>query len=167
MLGYEVEMVGFEEQIKNLEGFDQVADRHLRSAMWGSVTAIQSAARREAPVFRGRLRNAIAAKVTGFGGSIVGEVGVSMGSEDYPAVMEFGRPPGPMPPPASLERWVKLKLGVPDNRVGHVAVLVARAIGRRGIKGRYYLRKGLATSKVRIGMLFRDAVERIVRDLKV
>ena len=51
--------------------------------------------------------------------------------------------------------------------VNGIAYLVARAIGRRGIKGRYPLAKAVKSSMVRIGMLFREALDRISADMKV
>lgn len=43
------------------------------------------------------------------------------------------------PPPRALERWVRLKLGVPSEQVAGVAFAVARAIARRGTRAQPFL----------------------------
>ncbi len=58
----------------------------------------------------------------------------------YAAVIEWGRRVGATPPPASaLVPWVKRKLGVADDKARSAAFLVAQAIQRNGIKGKYIL----------------------------
>ncbi len=54
----------------------------------------------------------------------------------YASVMEYGRTPGArMPPPAALEGWARR-----HGFTGSLFVL-ARSIGRRGIKGRFFFQK--------------------------
>lgn len=54
----------------------------------------------------------------------------------YAPVMEYGRRPGArMPPPAALSGWARR-----HGMAGQEFVL-ARSIARRGIKGRFFLRK--------------------------
>lgn len=54
----------------------------------------------------------------------------------YASVMEEGRRPGArMPPPQALLGWLG-RHGIPAS----FAFVVARAIGRRGIKGRFFMR---------------------------
>jgi len=65
-------------------------------------------------------------------------------STPYAAPVEYGRRPGAKPPPVrALEPWVEKVLQVAPNRVRSVAFLVAKAIGRRGIKGRNILEQAL------------------------
>jgi hypothetical protein len=55
---------------------------------------------------------------------------------EYFKVQEFGRRPGRrMPPPSALLGWLRRK-GI-DPRA---AFVIARSIGRRGLKGRFYMR---------------------------
>jgi len=167
MLTYEIELKGFEEQIAKLKQVDRLIDRRFKPAFHGSVIGIQSHARRGAPVFRGRLRNSIASEVSGFGSNLVGKVGSTI-REEYPEVMEFGRKPGAkMPPPAALERWVQLQLKVPKGLSKGVAFVVARSIGRKGIKGRRFMTKAVDATKVRVGMLLRHALQQFTDDLRV
>jgi hypothetical protein len=104
--------------------------------------------------------------VSGVGADVTGKVGSTI-NEPYPAVMEFGRQPGRMPPPEALERWVHLKLGVPADKAPGVAFQVARSIGRKGIKGRFFMRRAFERSKAAIDGFFRSALDAITRDLAV
>lgn len=75
----------------------------------------------------------------------------------YAPVMELGRRPGArMPPPRALAGWARR-----HGLAGQEYVL-ARSIARRGIKGRFFLRKaaeGLA--RVELPRLIRQAVSAI------
>ncbi len=54
----------------------------------------------------------------------------------YAAVMEEGRRPGAkMPPPDALRGWAR-RHGIPESAL----FVLARAIGKRGIKGRFFFR---------------------------
>lgn len=55
--------------------------------------------------------------------------GVVAESEKYGAVVEYGRKPGSFPPIEPLERWAKIKLGVPG-----LGFVIARKIKQKGTK---------------------------------
>ena len=170
MIGYEMEFRGIQEQIRRLEHYDENAHKCLWYAMSQSVTLIESETRRPPPMgapvgVSGRLRNSMASNVVGGTGSqILGKVGSTLRGESYPATMEFGRKPGRMPPPKALERWVHLVLGVSTEDAPGVAFQVARKIGRRGIKGKRFLRRAYIRSKRRVIGYFSRALELIARD---
>lgn len=166
---YDIEIQGLAEQIKLLKGYDAIADRELTQAMHQSVITLESAIKPLVPVFRGRLRGSIGSQVIKeSAGSIVGKVGTSLKDEVYPLVMEFGREPGAkMPPPSALERWVHLVLGVSDDDAPGVALVVARNIARRGIKGRFFMKKGYDASKGRIVGYFNAALQRIAQQVAI
>ena len=71
--------------------------------------------------------------------------------------VERGRKKGRPPPVAAIRRWALVKGLSP-----HIAWPVARAIGRRGVKGRWILRD----ARPAIERLFRDALARAVRGLE-
>ena len=169
MIEVEVELSPeFKKQIALFDQYEKIADKHLTQAMQGSLIGIQGLARSNAPVFRGQLQNSISTSVKSVGPNIEGRVFSTIRSPyAYPLVMEFGRRPGKMPPPSALRRWVQLVIKPPGELVDGLAYIVARAIGRRGIKGRFFMKKAIESSKVRIGMLFREAVDRISKDMEV
>lgn len=167
MVGYEVEIQGLEEQLRKLEGFDGLAGRELRRAMDESVITIVSAVRPLTPVgVSGLLRNSIASEVTGAGTSIEGKVGSTLKEEVYPAVMEFGRHPRPVALSPGLYRWVELKLGVPEADLEKATRGVAAGIAKRGIKGRFFLKRGWEASKGKVEDFFAAALERIAVGLE-
>jgi len=167
MIGYQVDIKGLEEQLAKLKQYTPIAERHLGRAMDQSVIEVASAVKPLAPVgVAGRLRNSIGSEVKRQGPlSIVGTVGSTLRDEIYPEVVEFGRKPGAMPPPAALERWVHLKLGIPNDEAPGVAFQIARAIGRRGTRGAFMFRDGWKASKKRVVEYFDRALIQIAEDL--
>ena len=169
MISYTVDMEGLHEQLAKFAKYPQITDARLKTAMTKSVIAVESAIVPNVPVgVSSRLRNSIASEVVHEGPlSIIGKVGSTLKGEEYPMVMEFGRRPGAtMPPPQALERWVHLQLGVSVEEAPRVAFLVARAIGRRGIKGREFMKKGWEKSQGAITGYFNEALNLIAIDLE-
>lgn len=167
MSGYTIEWEPpLDDIIESLDGFDKTANKHLRKGMLQSVILIESKVRPLTPVgVSSRLRNSIFHSVKNdLGANVIGTVGSNL-KEEYPAVMEFGRKPGKMPPPSALERWVKIVMRVPAKDVKGVAFVVARAIGKKGIKGRFYMKKGWDQSKAQVNRYFAQALDKIVEDL--
>jgi hypothetical protein len=101
---------------------------------------VEREARLQAPKDTGALARSIAGRATG----LTGRVATSL---VYAPVMEYGRTPGArMPPPAAVEGWAR-RHGMTGKGA---AFVLARAIGRRGIKGRFYMRRAL--EKVEAGL---------------
>lgn len=166
MYQFTVETKGFEEQARRFANFRVIYRRRINEAMTKSVLTIEGAVTPLVPVgVSGRLRGSIGSKVEEFGSTIVGRVGSSLRDEVYPQVMEFGREPGKMPPSRELERWVHLKLGVPNDKAPGVAFLIARKIAKKGIKGRRFMAQGFQKTKGRVAGFFRRALELITKDL--
>lgn len=90
-------------------------------------------AKRKAPHDTNALRRSIQGTVTRTGGRV-------RTTKRYARTMEKGRKRGRKPPPANrLRGWAK-RHGIPTDK-GTLFVL-ARSIGRRGIRGRFFMRKG-------------------------
>lgn len=158
--------------VEGLDKFDfEHAPEHVRKnvtdAMNKSVITVVSEVRPLTPVgVSSRLRNSIGSTVEATQSTVIGRVGSTLKSEEYPAVMELGRRPGAaMPPVDALIRWVHLKLGVSNEQVRGVAFTVARAISRRGIKGYFYLKRGLEASRAKIQGYFDEALSQLAKDL--
>jgi hypothetical protein len=160
-LDFKVE--GMEEIERAFAQAPQVANAEMKKAMTRSVVKVQTEVKKGTPVFMGSLHNSIVTKVEGTGLSTTGTIGSSL-TGIYPSVMELGRRPGSAPPPASaLERWVEIRMH-PEN-VKSVAFLVARSIGRKGIKGHFMFRDGLEKSKAAIIGFFDDCAKAIAAHL--
>lgn len=167
LIGYEIELRGFDEQLKKLKDYDRVSDKYITEAMNKSGLLLVSKIKPLTPVYRGALRNSIGSEVIHESAtSIVGRVGSSLKSEQYPAVMEFGRRPGAkMPPPDALERWVHLKLGTVEG--SGVGFVIARSIARKGIKGKRFMKRGWEAGKAQVNKFFEEALEKIADALAV
>lgn len=181
LIGYEFEVQGLREAIDKLSGYDEFSTRRLTQAMQQSVTLLESSIKPLTPVFRGRLRGSIGSEVRGVGSDIEGRVGSTLKDEEYPAVMEFGRRPGTMPPIDPLVRWVRLKRlsgvynaktkrrmggrATQDQQDRATAFVIARSIARKGIVGKRFMQRGYETSQVRIARYFSDAVTALTQDL--
>ena len=75
----------------------------------------------------------------------------------YAIVMEEGRRPGAaMPPPQALLGWMR-RHGIPAS----MAFVLARAIGRRGIKGRFFLKKAMDSVERSLPNLMSEMMRRI------
>lgn len=106
----------------------------------------------EAPVgVSGSLAQSFAGSADGgreiTGSSLADLTGRIFSSLPHAIVIDQGRTPGArMPPPAALETWVRrvLNVGGSEAEVRTVAWLVARSIGRNGIKARHFIEAGVS-----------------------
>lgn len=160
---YEIEITALGESIAALGGYDRMADQELTLAMQASVKAIQRSASDKAPKWRGNLASSMTSRVMSTSSVIIGEVYSNASNPIYPLVMEYGRRAGAKPPPVDAIRpWVADKLGDPS-----LAFVVARSIGRKGIKGRRFLGRAYSENQAAIEGAFRQAVERLAQRLSV
>jgi hypothetical protein len=108
-------------------------------------------ARLAAPRDTGALARSIAGRATG----LTGRVATSL---VYAPVMEYGRTPGArMPPPAALAGWARR-----HGFSGRGATFVlARAIGRRGIRGRFYMQRAREKAQAAVPGLLARALRAI------
>lgn len=166
-IDYSIEIDGLDKlhaQAKRIGEYDTIVTDEFTFAMNQSVMTLVGAIKPLTPIYRGTLRQSIDSEVKQQGvGDIIGRVGSTLKSEEYPAVMEFGRTPGAaMPPIDALERWGHLKLGVDG-----LGFILARSIAAKGIKGKRFMKRGYDASKRAIGGFFDKAKERIVNRLVI
>lgn len=95
--------------------------------------AIDTEAKRNVTVNEGRLKDSINTEI---GGQEI-KIGAYV---DYASNVEFGRAPGKTPPPSSaLHDWVRLKLRVKPKDVKGVSFVIAKSIGKKGVKAQPFL----------------------------
>jgi hypothetical protein len=132
---------------KLAHGLQQAATKTLpaetKTAMERSLLLVEADARRGVKRDTGRLQNSITHSVTGSGGNLRGEVGPSV---KYGLYVERGRRPGRPPPAAAVAAWAR--------RHGVSPYVVARAIGRRGVKAAPFLIPAYEKNRARIIDLF-------------
>jgi hypothetical protein len=91
-----------------------------------------------------------------------GGIGVVGTSELHVAYVELGTRPH-MPPVEALEDWVRMKLGISDEKKIHgVAYLVARKIAMRGTLGVGMFHRTWAQQRPAVVAMFERAHQRIV-----
>lgn len=137
-----------------------IIDAELRAAIEAGLQIVRGQVVQRTPVNQGILRQGTQTDITGDGVSLTGRV---FNPTSYAQAVEDGRKPGaPPPPPGPIAFWVRRKLGVSNEReASRVAFVIARAIGRRGIKGRHMFRDGIRAAKPAVRALFRAALARI------
>jgi len=136
------------------EAQDKLANiaRELRgpamdSAMRKATMIVTGAAKRNSPVDTGLLRASITPEVRHpFGNTVEGIVGSNV---KYAPFMELGTKPH-FPPLAALATWAR--------RHGTTAFIVCRAIARRGLKPRFYLKKALEDNVKKVVWCFVEKI---------
>jgi hypothetical protein len=123
------------------------------SDLLGGIARVgERVARDEAPKDLGALASSITAEVRRLEASVVA-------TAPHARVMEEGRRPGAqMPPPEALAGWASR-----HGFSGSLFVL-ARAIGRRGIPGRWYMKKAAAAMRAALPGAVAEAARRIGRE---
>ena len=127
----------------------------VRTAMTAGSILVEGTARSLAPKDTGRTAGSINYAITGSGANLQSKIGPSVA---WGIVIEQGRRPGAKPPPVkALQPWAR-RHGIPDGRV----FLIARAIGRRGIKARPFLQPSLEQNTAKIIALFEKTGVKVV-----
>lgn len=82
--------------------------------------------------------------------------------QPYWAVVEYGRRPNSTPPPrAPIEAWLRRRLKLKPAAARSAAYVVARAIGRRGLRGRRILTHPAVTAQIEA--ILHDEIRRALR----
>lgn len=151
MPGLKISLKGVDKEIERITRIgDDLRGTPMESALKDSALMVEATAKREAPVFTGRLRSSIKSSVVRRGKTISGVVGSNV---EYAPFMELGTRPF-WPPVSALQMWA--------DRKGVNAFLVARAISRRGLKARLFLIKGLMKNRTRIAVRLGRNIDGII-----
>lgn len=130
----------------------------------------------------GRISEAAPVGVTGnlaqsFGGGASGGLDVRgatietlegrvFSSLPYAVVIDQGREPGRRPPPVdAIALWVERVLGIGGAETENVAYVIARSIGRKGIKGRQFVAEGVEKATPRLDQIFASLADAIATGL--
>lgn len=127
--------------------------RLAREAMAEVMEMLGREVRRRTPSgATGELRGSVFIGIRGDGRGAV--TGVVASRCPYAARVEFGRPPGsPIPPwrkGSPLYLWAARKLEPREGSLESAAFLAARAIARRGVRGRFMFARALDENRGRI-----------------
>ena len=122
-----------------------------KKAMEASLLLVEGDARRNVKRDSGRLQNSITHSISGGGANLTGKVGPSV---KYGLYVERGRAPGRPPPVSAVAAWAR--------RHGVSPFLVARAIGRKGVRPAPFLLPAYEKNKGRITDLFAKIGAKVV-----
>lgn len=155
MVALTIQLIGADKLGKGLaRASSKTLPVNLQKAMTVSCLLVEGDARRGAKRDTGRLQNSITHHITGnASSSLVGKVGPSVA---YGLYVERGRRPGRPPPVSALAGWAR--------RHGISPYLVARAIGRRGVKAAPFLLPAYEKNRARILSLFGQVCDVTVQD---
>jgi hypothetical protein len=149
-----VRLEGAKELQAGLRAVPATLASETRVAMEASLLLVEGTARTLAPKDTGRLGGSIIHTIAGGGANLTGRVGPSV---QYGLVVEKGRgAEKPMPPPQSLAGWARR-----HGSSGSLFIL-ARAIGRKGIKARPYMEPAYRQNAGKIVQLFERIGAKVV-----
>ena len=145
----EVQITGMNELIKKVGNTPELLGAPLRNFFTHSTLTLQKEAQMNTPVDTGRLRASETIKIDTSPIPLWGRVGTNV---YYGVFVEEDTRPH-FPPIQALAGW--------GRRHGIVPFLIARAISRRGTKGRHMFRQSLETNKEQINNLLGGAANEI------
>ena len=142
----------------------EMTEREANLAMELAVDRVLRQVKPRTPVNFGTLRDAWSTRVTRGSRAIRGEV---LNPKEYAIVREKGRRAGAkMPPPDDIQLWVTRKFGVSGKQAEQLAFVIARSIGRKGIKGRKFLEEGFTAAEPAVRRVFDKVPEKVFNRLK-
>jgi hypothetical protein len=172
MMVASIRVTGIEKTQQTLKNISEDLRRgnEMHEAVTRGLMAIRNSARDLAPRDTGRLRDSIkfslSVGVNGIGGRVYSDL-------PYAAPMEKGTRPF-FPPPDALIGWVRRKVmgayrpgrGVvrhmDENTVRGVAFIIAHSISKRGLTGRWYLKRAKERNERTVANYINCAVKRII-----
>ena len=159
-LDIQIEIRNLQEVQRAMEAkAQQLSGTPMMNALRDCALMVEYDAKVNAPVNTGRLRASITPEVRVEGEIVMGVVGSNV---EYAPYMELGTRPH-FPPPEALERWVYLKGLATAEEAPHVAFLIARAIGKRGLEARRFLQGAVEKNENRMIDRIERAVEEIIK----
>lgn len=83
----------------------------------------------------------------------------------YAPFANYGRKPGKRPPIDPILKWVALKpINTGNKDARSVAFAIATAIGKRGVKPKFFFEKAVESAKPRIEEIFTDELNRTINE---
>lgn len=128
MASIEIRIEGLEKLQAGLSAGPTTLATEVRTAMQAGSLLIEGTARGLAPKDTGRLAGSITHQITGGGANLTSKIGPSVA---YGLFAEKGRGAGTPPPVSAVRGWA--------TRHGMNPYALARAIGRKGTKGKPYM----------------------------
>ncbi len=141
---------------------DVVAEELARACAEGALLAEREIKERTPRGVTSALAGSISARPPRIdGASVSAAVSTSIA---HAIPVELGTKPH-FPPVAPIADWARYKLGVPADRAGSVAYLIARKIAARGTEGAFMFRDGAEAARPQVERFMSAAVGRVAERL--
>lgn len=144
------EVTGLESLLQKAGASSALIGPALRRGLTRSALLVEGEAKRLVPVDTGNLRRTITHRVDSAPIPTFAQIGTNA---PYALYVHEGRKAGKQPPVAALLGWARRHKANP--------YLVARAIGRRGVKGRPFLKNALTAVRGQIDSALQQAAREI------
>jgi hypothetical protein len=165
MIKLEYQFNEVEQLREKFAGFDQAYAAESKSTMVATLSLVEQNVISRVPIAVGTLSQSITSRIMGEPTRLMGEVGSPL---IYAPVMEFGRRPGsPMPPSDAIRTWIIRKGIASSDQADGLAFVIARSIGRKGIKARRMFRNGWRASRDQVNRLWWAMPDRVVKRLQL
>jgi hypothetical protein len=151
---YEIDTRGFDEQLRKLKDYDRIATRHTKRAMSDSVKTVARVTKiltRSGHIAAGVDHELLIRPTEGVVGRVVNK---SFDAKWF----EYGTKPHGVSSDAIAAK-------IPVD--GDTAFLIARSIQARGTKGKFPMYRAFKASERAIKAFFRQALDRITKDMSV
>jgi len=149
--GITVQIIGLEPLQAGIAAGPSTLAAEVRTAMTAGSLLIEGSARRLAPRHTGRLAGSITHAITGGGANLTSKIGPSVA---YGLYAELGRGPGRPPPVSAVASWARAH--------GMDPFVLARSIGRKGTKGKPYMKPAFAANVSGVIALFQKVGATVV-----
>lgn len=177
--GLQIDFIGLDAFTEQMQQGPEIVREEMIAGVDRLTRAGRAIAMKAAPFDTGHLRRSITQEKASFaGGQVSGAFGTNV---PYAAAMESGRGAGKaMPPPGALVGWMR-RHGIAlsefhestpgltaDDRFGtspyhQIEFAIARAIGKRGIPGHFYMKKAKDELTPKVQAEFKAVADRIVK----
>ncbi|MBQ3812884.1 MAG: HK97 gp10 family phage protein [Bacteroidales bacterium] len=159
---------GLDEVMKGFEAADEAvkkaAARGLRKGAMAIVADAQDNLRENESVVTGLLRQS--GRVQKVGDEFTVDAGffdTTNQHSGYALYVEYGRPPGKMPPPAELEQWAYKKFQLNDRKAARRAGwALAIMIGRNGTEPHPFFEPAVRKNEKRVEKYIREEVRKVL-----
>lgn len=148
-LNFEIE--GLDQAINFFNTANLLVASKVKKETYKSGLKIESLAKLKSPVDTGRLRTSIQTILSN--DSLTATI---FSDVNYAIYVEFGRRPGKKPPIQSLESWAK------RHNLSGLEYVIARSIGKKGIKPRPFLNPAYQSVKP----LYISALKSLLKELE-
>lgn len=150
-MSFKFKVEGADEAIAKLKSLSVETKSKVINQTAKSSLKIEAESKNKAPVDTGRLRSSIQTRFED-----EGLIGIIYSDVAYAPYVEFGRKAGKPPPSSALKGWAR------RHKMEGLSYVIARSIGRKGVKAQPFLRPSFEKEKND----YKNKVKRILKEME-